>query len=190
MNAACTTGGTVTTNGAVLNAPDSGTTLYLCARDSAGGTATWSGTYNWWGALPSVTYGGAPLYISPTNNSSGAIWGCDGTAVGVGAQSSSNGSGNTTAIIGACSTTGIAAKICSDLDYGGYTDWYLPAREQLYAMYNQKDTVNTGSYSAQWVGFSSGDYWSSTEDSGTISISFGDYSRDITVGYYGDISGN
>ena len=47
MNATCTTGGTVTTNAASLNAPAGGTTLYLCARDNAGNTATWNGIYNW-----------------------------------------------------------------------------------------------------------------------------------------------
>jgi len=47
MNGACTSGGAVTSNGATLNAPVNGAILYLCVRDGAGNTATWSGTYNW-----------------------------------------------------------------------------------------------------------------------------------------------
>ncbi|MFT4304251.1 MAG: hypothetical protein ACMXYG_06815, partial [Candidatus Woesearchaeota archaeon] len=47
MNSACTSGGTVTSNGASLNAPISGTTLYLCARDNSGNVATWNGNYRW-----------------------------------------------------------------------------------------------------------------------------------------------
>jgi len=52
MNAGCTTGGTVTSNGAVLNATAGGTTLYLCTRDTAGNTSTWNGVYNWENTVP------------------------------------------------------------------------------------------------------------------------------------------
>ncbi len=47
MNVACTTGGTVTTHSATLEAPIGGTTLYLCARDELDNVTTWNGTYNW-----------------------------------------------------------------------------------------------------------------------------------------------
>jgi prepilin-type N-terminal cleavage/methylation domain-containing protein len=39
MNAACTTGGTVTTSGSALAVPSGSNRLYLCARDTAGNTA-------------------------------------------------------------------------------------------------------------------------------------------------------
>jgi hypothetical protein len=55
MNAACTTGGTVTTNGSVLNSSVGGTTLYLCARDGAGNVTTWNGVYNWENTAPIVS---------------------------------------------------------------------------------------------------------------------------------------
>ena len=61
LSANCDTGGTVTSHGANLNAPPGGTTLYLCARDNAGNTATWSGTYNWTADGPTV---GAPEIYS------------------------------------------------------------------------------------------------------------------------------
>jgi prepilin-type N-terminal cleavage/methylation domain-containing protein len=41
MNAACTTGGTVTTSGSALAVPSGSNRLYLCARDTAGNTATY-----------------------------------------------------------------------------------------------------------------------------------------------------
>lgn len=61
MNSACNSGGTVTSNGATLNAPSGGTTLYLCARDAAGNVGTWSGTYNW--CTPTVPQDPTDIFI-------------------------------------------------------------------------------------------------------------------------------
>ncbi len=61
MNSACDGGGAVTSNGATLNAPSGGTTLYLCARDGASNTATWSGTYNW--CTPTVPQDPTNIFI-------------------------------------------------------------------------------------------------------------------------------
>jgi prepilin-type N-terminal cleavage/methylation domain-containing protein len=117
--------------------------------------------------LPFVIYDGSPLYIHPTDNAVNTVWGCYGTAIGASAQSTTDGAGNTAAIVAGCSESDIAAKICSDLSYGGYSDWYLPAIDQLSAMAAQKDTVDKGSYTAEWVDFASGVYyWSSSETVG------------------------
>jgi hypothetical protein len=114
--------------------------------------------------LPSIDYIGSKLYVSPIDNSSFAEWGCYGTAMGIGAQSDTNGSKNTATIVGFCSEEG-AARICSDLSFGGYNDWYLPARDQLNKIYSQWsiDSLSKGDYSAEWVDFTASDYWSSTE---------------------------
>ena len=48
------TGGSVTTNGAVLTAPEGDDTLYLCARDLAGRVTTWSGSYRVDTSLPTL----------------------------------------------------------------------------------------------------------------------------------------
>jgi len=112
-------------------------------------------------ALPYIIYpvgSGLKLYIHPTDNSTrGGIWGCYGTTIGAGAQSMTDGSGNTAAIVAGCSEEGIAAKLCSDLNFGGYDDWYLPAVNQLSAMYNDRNNVTKGDYTAQWVDF--GEDW-------------------------------
>jgi type IV pilus assembly protein PilA len=115
--------------------------------------------------LPSVTYNGAPLYIHPTNNSAGAEWGCTGTAVG--ASSDSNGQTNTAAIVAGCATAGSAGRICSDLTYGSYDDWYLPAYSQMSAIFTQRASINKGDYTAQWADYTSADYWTSTEYPGS-----------------------
>ena len=118
--------------------------------------------------LPYITYNGSNLYISPVDNSTGALWGCDGTAIGSGAQSYTDGFNNTAAIMTGCATEDIAADVCTDLNtenFGGYNDWYLPATDQLSAMYDQRNSVNKGAYSSQWTNFVSDGsfYWSSTE---------------------------
>jgi hypothetical protein len=48
-----------------------------------------------------------------------------------------------------------AAQLCANYQGGGYGDWYLPSKYELNLLYLQKDFVG---------GFSSADYWSSTEN--------------------------
>jgi hypothetical protein len=110
--------------------------------------------------LPYIDYNGSNLYIHPTDNSAGTDWGCQGIAIGT---SDTDGAANTAAIVGGCSTEGIAARLCSDLSFDGYTDWYLPAKDQLVAVDAQKNDVNKGDYAAQWADFGTYYYWSSTE---------------------------
>src|ERR1035437_2520691 len=73
------------------------------------------------------------LIAAPSDLSTGTQWGCftttisgaDGWAIGTGNQ-------NTIDIVNGCTTAGIAAKLCRDLDLGGYSDWYLPSQNELY----------------------------------------------------------
>ncbi len=84
-----------------------------------------------------------------------AQWGCtgtpisgaDGTAIGTGAQ-------NTIDIMNGCSTAGIAARLCGDLVLGGYSDWYLPSKDELNKLYVNR--VAIGGFASSW-------YWSSAE---------------------------
>lgn len=60
MNAACTTGGTVTTTGTTLTVPAGSNQLFLCIRDNAGNTATYASGANMFrvdDANPTVTFG-------------------------------------------------------------------------------------------------------------------------------------
>ncbi len=47
-----------------------------------------------------------------------------------------------------------AIEVCDNITYAGYNDWYLPSRDELNAMYENKSKIG---------GFSSMFYWSSTE---------------------------
>lgn len=82
-------------------------------------------------------------------------WGCEGTLIGGTSFALDSGEINTGLIIAGCSTTGIAAQICSNLNHKGYNDWYLPSKDQLAFIYSLHQN-GIGS-------FSEGPYWSSSE---------------------------
>lgn len=91
--------------------------------------------------------------------STGASWGCFGTEI-IGADGTAIGTGNQNSIdiVGGCSTSGIAAQLSIDLVEGGYSDWYLPSRDELNTLYVNRSIIggfDTGQYS--------GYYWSSSE---------------------------
>ncbi|MBU3927239.1 MAG: DUF1566 domain-containing protein, partial [Bacteroidetes bacterium] len=91
--------------------------------------------------------------------------------IGPTAQSTWDGQSNTTAIVNQAGMTNSAAKLCDDYtndDYGTgiYSDWYLPANQELFLL-------NEGGYNANMAILNSGNstiiplalayYWSSTE---------------------------
>jgi len=98
---------------------------------------------------------GGGLIAAPSDQSTGAQWGCygtyitgaDGTAIGTGNQ-------NTIDIEAGCTTAGTAADICANLTLGGYSDWFLPSKDELNQMYLNKAVIG---------GFTNYFYWSSTE---------------------------
>ncbi len=95
------------------------------------------------------------LIATVADVSTGAQWGCSGTAI-AGARNSAIGTGNqnTIAIMNGCATAGIAARLCGDLVEGGYSDWYLPSEAELLKLKTNKDLIG---------GFSNSLYWSSSE---------------------------
>ena len=92
-------------------------------------------------------------------------WGCsqqevngaDGTSIGTGYQ-------NTIDIVNqGCSTVNgsiTAAQAAFDAEINGYSDWYLPSRNELIEMYN---TIGNGGPEGNIGGFENNMYWSSTE---------------------------
>ena len=98
------------------------------------------------------------IIAAPSDQFTGAPWGCygtllsgaDGTAIGTGNQ-------NTIDIMNGCSEAGIAARICGDLVLGGYSDWYLPSKDELHQLYINRVAIG---------GPNDGYYWSSTENGG------------------------
>ena len=96
--------------------------------------------------------------IAAPSDLADARWGCtgvtipgaDGTAMGTGIQ-------NTIDIMAGCSEVGIAARLCGDLVLNGYSDWYLPSKDELNKLYLNQVAIG---------GFNNPpyfDYWTSTE---------------------------
>ena len=81
-----------------------------------------------------------------------------------GTDSLNNGFNNTAAMVAAGISLHPAAQFCKGLSINGYTDWYLPAKDELNLIY-----TNRGSLDA----FVQTYYWSSTQNSSTNSWSQG-----------------
>ncbi len=90
------------------------------------------------------------------DQSAGAIWGCSGTNIEV----SFDGSTETNQIVALCSTAGIAARICYDLELNSYNDWFLPSIEELAYMFRNLKANNIGDFPEPY-------YWSSTQYNST-----------------------
>ena len=94
------------------------------------------------------------LVAAPTDQS--GSWGCSGTVFFSGAAAIGTGNQNTINIDAGCTTPGIAADLCANLTLGSYSDWYLPSKDELNKLYINRVAIG---------GFSSGYYWSSTDQS-------------------------
>jgi hypothetical protein len=81
-----------------------------------------------------------------------------GSAIGTG-------QGNTTKIVDFLGSNGEAAYACDQDTEGGYSDWYLPSRNELQQLYNNRNLIG---------GFQLEFYWSSTQvdNYSAVAISF------------------
>jgi len=147
--------------------------VQICVDSIAGGSYLWDTSNIPPPLTPAIgdTYqGGLVFYLdgnggglisAPSNQSTGAEWGCygtlisgaDGTAIGTGSQ-------NTIDIELGCATPGTAADLCTNLTLGGYSDWFLPSKDELREMYLN---IGNGSSLGDVGGFNTNYFWTSTD---------------------------
>lgn len=101
------------------------------------------------------------LIAAPSDLSS-SVWGPEvppavgGTGTGLG-----SGSANTSLIVAANGSAGTAAKLCADLELNGYSDWYLPSRDELNILFTNRVAIGGFVTDNPFILFNS--YWSSSE---------------------------
>jgi FlaG/FlaF family flagellin (archaellin) len=100
----------------------------------------------------------------------GVIWGCYGTTIsGADGYNIFDGYQNTIDIVNGCNEANIAARVCSDLNLNGYSDWYLPSHNELGIM--NQNRILIGGFDDYSDPFPSA-YWSSTEATTGISSAY------------------
>ncbi len=81
--------------------------------------------------------------------------------IGASAQNTSNGLANTQAIITQPGHTKSAALYCNDYESDGYTDWYLPAFDEMHQIFAEGKII--GDILGENDALKQGYYWCSTE---------------------------
>ena len=115
------------------------------------------------GYIAGETHG---LIAAVQDQSSGLRWyNGSNTTTGASATTIGTGSANTDAIIAAQgpTETSYAAGLARAYTGGGYTDWFLPSKDELNKMYLNRATINTTAASNSGSDFGNSSYWSSTE---------------------------
>ncbi|MFN8208471.1 MAG: hypothetical protein U0T82_13835 [Bacteroidales bacterium] len=141
---------------------------YALHANTAGSTDGSSGHYI--GEL----YGGGVIYyldksgqhgliVSPEDISNNCVWSNLITGIGPPAKSSWDGKSNSLAILAQEGHTNSAALLCINYRGGGFSDWYLPAIDELIKMFNVRYEINK---SLGEKGIKLDYYYSSTEVTG------------------------
>jgi len=139
------------------------------------------------------SYGGGIVFYTSTDGLSGliaathdqsasAVWGCETFSIPFTSTTIGTGVSNTAEILKGCKTTAIAAYLCDTLTLNGYTDWFLPSKDELAQMYLHKTAIggfigdwyhssSEASYDKNWaLSFVSSDMQQSTKATSKVSV--------------------
>ncbi len=145
----------------------------------AQGNATWESFLKY--QVGDFAHGGVVFYVEPCGTK-GLVAAIDDQSAGVKWRGGSSnyltmargdeiyaGKMNTSVIISVHSAKNDyddhAALLCANYQGGGYGDWYLPSKEELNLMYQNKTPINVIATANGGSAFSNSVYWSSTENS-------------------------
>lgn len=151
-----------------------GTTYYFRAYATTNGLGTFYGDDVVGTTLATVPIavgeaydGGIIFYVDETGEHGMVVaqgdfgsssWGCNNLSQGATGSAIGTGAANTATIVAGCAQAGIPARVCNDLVHEGYSDWFLPSRDELVKLFETMYLFlhwNAGGGSA----------WSSTEGS-------------------------
>ncbi len=118
-------------------------------------------------------YGGVIFWVNATNDggyvvsisdqSAGLQW-YNGTFTVTGATGTAIGTGqvNSTAIVNNQGAGTYAAQLCNDLSLSGYSDWFLPSKDEMNEVYVNRVVINATIVEIGGI-ILSNSYWTSTE---------------------------
>ncbi len=119
--------------------------------------------------------------IAPLHDIGKYPWGCYGYTTH--ASSETDGAANTLTILNTCSERPIAASVCDTAIINGYSDWYLPSKDQLTYLYQNR--MYFGPFADDHGGY--GGYWSSTEFDGDYACFYWFESGSLCCGCSSDV---
>ena len=164
-----------------VSAADASTQSYVVTVTLAAGGLAIGDPYQG-GVVAYILQSGDPGYVAgeargliaaTADQSTGIIWSnVQTTAVGATSTALGAGPANTAAIVGQAGCNAGAAYLCSNLVEGGYSDWYVPSKDELNKLYVNQAAIG---------GFTSDRYWSSSE-----SAADGAWHEGFNDGYVGD----
>ena len=129
-----------------------------------GSTIVGVGDYYQGGVVFWLDGSGGGLIVAIDEQSTGASWGCFGTEIGGTSFDIGTGKANTGLILAGCTLPGIAADLCDGYSKDGFTDWFLPSRDELYEIFTNKATIDPTAIAEGGSAISSASHWSSSEN--------------------------
>lgn len=106
-----------------------------------------------------LTNGGLHGLEAAPADSANSVWGCSGVSIPQTLTPFGIGALNTAEIVTNCISAEVtAAEVANAFTLNGFSDWFLPAQNELHQLYLQRNVVG---------GFANGVYWSSSEFDGS-----------------------
>jgi len=94
------------------------------------------------------------LIAASSDQGSSVVWASSASATGATATAIGSGEANTRTIYNALGTgSSYAARLCNELVLNGYSDWFLPSKDELSLLYQHRRLIG---------GFAESPYWSSS----------------------------